>query len=106
MKKKLILKLADLYYAELLKRHSIPKKIDEHTYMDGYGGDRMALENHLAWACQYIKTLVAEHGTDGVSMAQQWLGFVQGALWATGIFTIEEMRQHDIGEMAKLEEEG
>ncbi len=27
--------------------------------------------------------------------ANRWLGFVQGALWANDIYTIEEMKEHN-----------
>jgi len=27
--------------------------------------------------------------------ANRWLGFVQGFLWANGIYTIEEMKEHN-----------
>lgn len=38
--------------------------------------------NHLVWLCQAGKTLVDERRLE---KAFRWLGFVQGAIWASGI---------------------
>lgn len=32
---------------------------------------------------------------DDVEKAFRWLGFVQGVLWTKGIYTIDEMRDHN-----------
>jgi hypothetical protein len=89
-----ICKLADFYLAALVRAGAQPRKRDENLY----GGTGAAYNDHLAWACTYIKKLATEHGVEGIVVAQQWLGFVQGALWAWGIFTPEEMREHDLEE--------
>ena len=32
-----------------------------------------------------------------IEKAMRWLGFIQGSLWTHGIFTIEEMKNHNRG---------
>lgn len=90
-----ICKLADFYLAALVRAGAQPSKRDENLY----GGDNLDAQNHLAWCCKYIKKLATEHGYEGIVVAQQWLGFVQGALWSWRIFTPEEMRKHDLDEL-------
>ena len=38
----------------------------------------------------------AEEGKDG--KAYRWLGFVQGVLWSDGIYSIDDMREHNTSE--------
>lgn len=94
MRAKHVLKLADLYYDDLVGQGGItPKKADENFIVNKSSLGEVTAEAHLAWACTYIKLLVSKNELD---LAEQWLGFVQGAMWMLGRFSIEEMRQHDI----------
>ncbi len=34
----------------------------------------------------------------------RWLGFIQGALWAEGIYSIEDLKEHNRPDMGKEEE--
>jgi hypothetical protein len=43
---------------------------------------------HALWMCKKIPELAADK-------QNRWLGFVQGILWANGVFTIGEMRGHN-----------
>jgi hypothetical protein len=90
MERQRILKLSDKYYAELVQHGVTPIKMDENKYV---GSEVLQRENHVAWACLQVKQFVA---MEQLVVAQQWIGFIQGALWDMGWFTIEEMRQHDI----------
>ncbi len=49
-----------------------------------YGG----IPEHLAFMCEEGATYAAERR----EKAMRWLGFVQGALWASGRATIEELK--------------
>jgi hypothetical protein len=103
MTPEIVVKLADFYFAELVKSGAVPMKADETKYANTSSlNERL---NHLAWACNYIKKLATEHGHEGVALAQQWLGFVQGALWDAGIFSIEEMRKHQLQELPVPQED-
>jgi hypothetical protein len=45
--------------------------------------------NHTLWMCQQIRAFVTE---GELEKANRWLGFVQGVLWAYGIYTVDQMR--------------
>lgn len=51
---------------------------------------RATVIKHCKWMLPEMKTFIAEGRLDKV---QRWLGFVQGALWAVGIGTIEDFKQ-------------
>jgi hypothetical protein len=44
---------------------------------------------HALWMCEQTKTF-AHTNPD---KANRWLGFIQGVLWAEGIYSIDEMRE-------------
>lgn len=46
---------------------------------------------HLAWMCARSIEFAS---TGGVDKAFRWLGFVQGVLWMSNIYTINELRDH------------
>lgn len=48
------------------------------------------LANHLLYMCDTGKQFVQD---ERIEKAMRWLGFVQGALWALGIATIDEMKR-------------
>lgn len=45
---------------------------------------------HIHWMCLQIPVFVHEQR---IEKAMRWLGFVQGALWALGLSTVEEMKR-------------
>jgi hypothetical protein len=47
---------------------------------------------HAGWMCQQILLFVEENSH---YKACRWLGFVQGILWLEGIYTVDEMREHN-----------
>jgi len=44
---------------------------------------------HVVWMCEEAKTF------HSVEKSMRWLGFIQGYLWVTGVFSIEEMKEHN-----------
>jgi hypothetical protein len=85
-----IQKLAQKYRDELVgKWGAKPEKADENMLLDEA---EAVVRNHLAWCCTYIVTLLAR---DPI-VAQQWLGFLQAGMWVTGVYTLEELRQHQL----------
>jgi len=50
--------------------------------------------SHLHWMLDGIEKFVAE-GEFG--KAYRWLGFVQGTFWAYGMYSIDQMREHNRG---------
>jgi hypothetical protein len=43
---------------------------------------------HVVWMIHQIPTL----GDEG--KVNRWMGFIQGYFWETGLYTIDEMREH------------
>lgn len=95
MKPSKILALAELYHDEIVQHGADAWKIEEVRYLDlrKNDNDSMAAWRHLAWACGYINELVE---AEEYSRAQQWVGFVQGALWCLGAYSIEELREQSV----------
>ena len=48
---------------------------------------------HLVEMCEKTRGFVDEKRMD---KAFRWLGFIQGALWSNGIYTLEEMKRHNM----------
>ncbi len=47
---------------------------------------------HILWMLRQIPGFLEEGRKEKVN---RWLGFIQGALWADGVYTIEEMKDHN-----------
>ena len=47
---------------------------------------------HIRWMCQQIPIMV---DAGQIEKANRWLGFIQGTLWTTNMYSIEEMRNHN-----------
>jgi hypothetical protein len=45
---------------------------------------------HMTWMCEQIVSFVHEDRTD---KAFRWLGFLQGAFWVLGLYTIEQAKR-------------
>lgn len=50
---------------------------------------------HAGWMCQEVIEFVEE---DRMEKANRWVGFIQGIFWCHCVFTIDEMRQHNMPE--------
>lgn len=44
---------------------------------------------HVVWMCSEAQTF------PNTDKAMRWLGFIQGYLWVNGVFSIEEMKDHN-----------
>lgn len=58
--------------------------------------------NHLLWMCTKIPSLIQEERLD---KAMRWLGFLQGALWALEILSVEESKRLNMPEGATFQPE-
>ena len=47
---------------------------------------------HILWMTWQIPQFLKDGRKE---KANRWLGFIQGALWAEDIYTIEEMKEHN-----------
>ena len=54
--------------------------------------DRIA---HARWMLDEMEVMVKEETADGFEKANRWLGFVQGVLWCTEVYEIDDMREHN-----------
>lgn len=61
----------------------------DHYFGEAYIPDTY---KHLMWMLWQIPHFIKEGRKEKVN---RWLGFVQGALWANEIYTIEEMKEHN-----------
>jgi hypothetical protein len=48
--------------------------------------------DHVLWMCFETATFVHQ---DRMDKAFRWLGFIQGVLWCTDVFSIDEMKSHN-----------
>lgn len=47
--------------------------------------------SHLLWMCDEATQFVKDGRRD---KAFRWLGFIQGVLWARGLFTVQDLANH------------
>ena len=83
MTKKQVIKLCKIYQEHFSDSGIEPIK-------EGKKSGRIL--NHLMWMTIEIPKLVEE---DKMEKVFRWLGFLQGALWANGAFTLEELKNHN-----------
>jgi len=48
--------------------------------------------SHIRWMCDETKTFITEGRRE---KAMRWLGFMQGALWLAGVFTLTDLMNHN-----------
>jgi hypothetical protein len=48
--------------------------------------------DHMEWMTKQVPGFLVAGRKE---KANRWLGFIQGALWANKIYTIEEMKEHN-----------
>jgi hypothetical protein len=58
--------------------------------------DSLDALSHAAWMCSELRRLGAGNENQRAKMAR-WLGFIQGVLWTLGVYSIDEMRDHNLG---------
>jgi hypothetical protein len=57
-----------------------------------YPETEYAYWRHILWMLDQIPGFLEEGRKE---KSNRWLGFIQGALWAQDIYTIEEMKDHN-----------
>jgi hypothetical protein len=48
--------------------------------------------DHITYMVDQMETW----GPEKMEKACRWLGFIQGALWADGVYSIEELKRHNM----------
>jgi hypothetical protein len=59
---------------------------------DGKCASALVRLSHVRWMCRRISEMVDEQAP--YEKIQRWLGFVQGVLYADGIYGIDDLRRH------------
>lgn len=84
------------YYHALINSGANPRgeRCGLDDIIDFTDADRA--KNHAVWMCIQAEkmTLYPNPTTEDWLKGNRWLGFIQGVLWLTGLFTINDMRRH------------
>ncbi len=70
-----------------------PERADVTKKLNGlHVVDQMERLSHVWWAVRQCRQFVQE---SRLEKAFRWLGFIQGALWYHGVYSIEELASHN-----------
>ena len=90
-----ILEIVSLYQRELQK---LQADLNEVPYA-------IAIPSSMILHClQMLDQIKIFVGTARIEKAFRWLGFVQGALWSHGVYSINELRNHSRSDKKKCRE--
>lgn len=78
-------------YAEKFQRWSRERCPGDFDRAPGMG----RAVKHANWMAHEMLERI-EEGEASEGKVNRWLGFIQGVLWSAGLFTIDEMREHNI----------
>jgi len=88
MDEKKVLKVIGIYRRGF-KKMGIPKKDFPHDQLINTKENMLA---HCHGMLDEIEVFVAE---GRIEKAFRWLGFIQGCLWSTGHYTLDELKNHN-----------
>ena len=74
---------------EILDQYDRNLYVQAAPVSEAAGGTRL---QHVRWMCQQVPAFI---DAGKLEKAHRWLGFIQGALWHDGFYTIEEMKEHN-----------
>lgn len=77
------------YYTDVLEGRGCMSVRHPNTLKESCRKDRI---NHVLWMCEEVKEIASKGNLD---KAYRWLGFIQGCAWDFGLFSIDEMRDHN-----------
>ena len=88
MKPEKILEVLDIY-REIFKTNHIKK--------DDYSHDELLIDKDLGLShCHGMLDKIVVFVHQGrIEKAFRWLGFIQGVLWASGIYTLSDLMNHN-----------
>ena len=87
MTKEQVLQVVSKYRTYLRQSGDDPEQVDHDL-----APTRGEALRHLLFMCDHIEKMVDED----IEKAMRWLGFMQGALWSQAIFTLSDLREHNI----------
>lgn len=83
--------LFGFYLAELARQEFPPRQMDGLEYGAPFPG-RRALLRHAAWSCQSALGILDDPGN-----CREILGWVQATLLAAGFYSLNDLRNHQLG---------
>ena len=99
--------ILQIYVFDLESRNAVPlascgSLVEQN---DDAANHALSMIEPLSMILSEIETLELKgHSVDVLRIGRlrekvmRWLGFIQGALWAMGIYTVDELRAHNKGE--------
>ena len=72
-------------YREILAQTQAPPRACDPKVK---GPDPMAMASHAIWMCERVPRLCVEGNS---AQAKEWVRFVEGLLWCTGVLSLEDM---------------
>ena len=85
-----ILEVAAKYEKLLLKKGITPRRL----HLRVIAPPEQSLLRHAAWMVAETRSILTED-EGRIGKAFRWLGFVQGILLSTGVFCIEDLKDHN-----------
>lgn len=76
-------------YRKKFEEMEIPKKQFLHSSLPASDSEFLA---HCHKMLDEMEVFIQQDKMEKVS---RWLGFLQGCLWATGIYTVEQLKNHN-----------
>lgn len=86
---KILVDMADRYYAILASMGVQAKQIQRHTIVPV----KFWRLRHIMWMCQMSRSFVMDKKLDKAAL---WLGFVQGVLWSHEVRSVEQLRADNV----------
>jgi hypothetical protein len=94
MTKEKIREVLDIYRKRFSKHKGLKCEYDHNDTifvgLQPYSTNQVI--NHTFSMIDKIEEFIEE---DRIEKAFRWLGFIQGCMWATGLYTIEELKNHN-----------
>lgn len=108
MDAKKVLEVLDTYDAKFLGVATVigpnfkPERCDPQTKYQHITNEDWTKLRHTWWAVQQCREFV---DAGRMEKAFRWLGFIQGAMWSAGIYSVEDMANHNkpVGEETDLD---
>jgi hypothetical protein len=96
MDKARILALANYYDGVLGPngRCNGPRKAPENVHLSAFLAPEDHAHAHLLAMIPELREMLADTSQDRTEKCMRWLGFIQGVLWSTSVFTLEELKDH------------
>lgn len=90
MTKEKIREVLDIYRKKLTNLHTLKSEFPHDQIAGHY--NKIAIRSHIFTMIDKVEEFLEE---DRLDKAFRWLGFIQGCMWTTSLYTIEELKNHN-----------